>query len=514
MTVNRLLREERRMWRLRRSFWNWLLLRRFKLNTPQHVPVPTDDDRKLKTIPFVQRYPGIPIPNIVVADHVPSDENKRLKLRLSEVQSVIGRVFPQNQPNLPPINADLTEELSQAYPARRRKAFPAPARPKEYEGRPDLGYLAVAGAYACFLQTAPEGGFQWDLRHLDGYELHDGLRPLGVRVLFGVDEVARRLVPAQIDCDLGPCRPADANWDLAQRIALCAATNFLSLIVHYHNVHLAAVPQWAVATRNNLNRDHPLRRLLQPHLWSTQYTNEAVTKLLMMKDGDFEGVFSFTHQGLCQLFQDWHGRYDIRVMDPQVDAQRRGILDSGFDLPALENRLAHLDVMRAHTRRYLDVYYDSDQAVRDDSGIKGWVDDLERRVPNGVFPLLGDPLGVEGLSKLVAAFIYLSTVEHEVLGTSLWNYQVWTDVQPVRVYRNGQREPVDVYQRLINYNLLLNVSRAPLVQDFSYLALDAEGAACFRTFYTDLQALQSRLEQEDHSYWKMYPNILEASVNG
>ncbi|MEA2702142.1 MAG: arachidonate 15-lipoxygenase [Actinomycetota bacterium] len=501
------------MWTLRRFFWNWLLLQRFKANKPRRAPLPTDDDRKLGTKALGDRYPGIPIPNVQVADHVPPDELLRFKLWFTGVQADLGKVFHQNQPNLPPVGPDLDEELTRAYPARRRTLFPGPVRPKEYDGSVDLGYLAVAGPYACLLEPAPESGYQWDLRHLDGYEVHDGLRPLGVRVLFRVDEAARRLVPVEIDCDLGTCRPGEAGWEAAQRIALCAGTNFLSLIRHFNNIHLVAVAQFAVATRNHLAADHPVRRLLWPHVWGTQYTNEAVTEGLMMKAGDFEGVFAFTHQGMCRLFQDWYDRYDIRVMDPRADAERQGIVGGGFDVPALENRLAHLDVMTVHVCRYLAVYYGSDEAIRNDAGINAWVADLERRVPGGIRPL-GDPLTVDGLVRLLAAYIYVGTVDHEVLGTALWNYQLWTDVQPVRVYENGQRQPVDVYQRLVNYNFILNIRRAQLVQDFSYLALDPDGAACFRTFHAELQALQARLDQEEHAYWKMYPNILESRMNG
>ena len=120
---------------------------------------------------------------------------------------------------------------------------------------------------------------------------------------------------------------------------------------------------------------------------------------------------------------------------------------------------------------------------------------------------------IEGAARLIAAFIYMATVEHEILGTGLWNYQMWTHIQPVRVYKNGQREPLDVYQRLVNANFNLNVNRARLLQDFGYLALDANGAHAFRKFKEELQALQGRLEQEPFAHWKMYPLILEANIN-
>jgi arachidonate 15-lipoxygenase len=107
----------------------------------------------------------------------------------------------------------------------------------------------------------------------------------------------------------------------------------------------------------------------------------------------------------------------------------------------------------------------------------------------------------------------MATVEHEILGTGLWNYQMWSHIQPVRVYKNGQREPIDVYQRLVNANFNLNVSRARILQDFGYLGLDARGAAAFRKFKEELQALKVRLEKEPFAHWKIYPQILEANIN-
>jgi hypothetical protein len=502
------------MWPLRRTFWNLLLPLKFRFNKPRHIPVPTDDVRKLATIPLVERYPRISISNIPVASSVPDDETERFKLWAVARQAEITRVISQNQPGLPPMDSDTSKELSHAYTAWHRGTLAAPVLPKEYEGPIDLGYLAVAGPYFCFLERADDGGFQWDLRHLDDYEVHEGLRPLGVRVHFSVVAAERRLEATEIECDLGICGPGHPDWELAQKTALCAASNFLSLIRHFNNVHLVAVAQFGVATRNHLGGAHPVRRLLWPHLWAAHYSNELVTELLLMKNGDFEGVFSFTHEGLWKMFSDWYPRYDIRVMDPQVDAERQGVLNAGIDLPALDNRQAHLDVMRAHTRRYLALYYHSDDELRADASVRAWVDDLERRIPGGIRPLLGDPLTVEGLARFIAAFIYLGAVEHEILGTGLWNYQVWTQVQPVRMYANGQREPVDVFQRLVNYNFMLKVRRALLLQDFSYMALDHEGAACFRTFLSELTALQARLDQEEHTYWKMYPNVLDSSVNG
>jgi hypothetical protein len=498
---------------LRTSFWNQIAIRKFLANRPAVIPQPTDNGRVIQTVSFASQFPEIPISNIQVADHVPADEASQLKYYFYEFQVGMYSLFPPMQPGLPSIDADPQRALDDAYTAAHRRCFPAPVLPQEYQGMVDLGSIAVASPYACYIERAPEGGYHWDLRQLANYEHHEGLRSLGVRVFFRLVEAARRLEAVQIDCELGSCKPGSPDWEAAKKIALCAVTTHVSLVRHFNWVHLAAGGPFAIATRNCLRASHPLRRLLWPHLFGTQYTNQLVTKGQMAKGGDFETIFSFTHSGMCKLFEESYEQYDVTVLDPGRDAERRGIKDAGFDTPALANRQAHFDLMYAHALNYLNLYYGSDGALRADASVVSWTEALDRIVPNGIRALLGNEVNLEGTARLIAAFIYMATVEHEILGTGLWNYQLWTHVQPVRVYKNGQREPIDVYQRLVNANFNLNVSRAPLLQDFSYLALDEKGAGAFRKFKDDLESLQARLEKEPFAHWKLYPNILEANIN-
>jgi hypothetical protein len=504
------------MWTLRRTFWNLLSIMKFRANLPRPAPEPVEDRRPVVPIPLSDRYRGIPISNVLVADYVPPDETMRARLLFCKVQAWLYRVFPPTQPGLPEIDPDPRTAVARAYTRGHRKppkAPDVPVLPDEYADPVDLGHLAVAGPYACYLRASGDG-YEWDFRSLSDYEHHPGLRSLGCRVVFRVDDEAQRLAAVEIDCELGVCEPGDTTWTDAQRIALGAATNHLSLIRHFNWIHLAAVSNFAMVTRNTLPADHPLRRVLWPHMWGTQYSNELVTEILLMQGGDFESVFSFTHSGLCRLFDDSYGQYDILVMDPVADAEQRGILKGGFALPYLDNRQAHYDVFHAHAQRYLRLYYGSDEDLRADAAVQAWVNGLGQHVPGGVRTLLGDDVTVDGIARLVAGFIYLGSVEHEVLGTGLWNYQLWTDVQPTRIYRSGRRESIDVFQRLVNYNFILNVRRSPLCGDFSSMAHDRAGKQAFRTFLGDLEALQERLDAEEPACWKVSPRMLESGVNG
>ena len=501
------------MWEIRRAFWNRLATTKFGLNKPAIIPIPRDDGEKINAVSLASQFRGIPIPNIRVADRVPADEAQRAKYYFYQFQVAMYGLLSPMQHGMPPIDADPRAALSQAYDDGFRKLFPEPQLPSEYQSQIDLGRIAVASPYACYVERTPEGDYQWDLRVLDGYEHHKGLRSIGAHVRFRLNQAERRLEATQIDCDLGVCKPGEEKWEQAQKIALCAATTHVSLVRHFNGVHLAAGGPFAIATRNSLPAAHPLRRLLWPHMYGTQYSNQLVTKGQMAKGGDFETTFSFTHAGMCKLFSDTYEQYDLTVLDPQRDAEQRGIADGSFETPALANRLQLFDVMLAHALRYLRTYYDSDDQLANDNDFQTWLAELDRLVPNGIQSLSGNQVSIEGAARLIAALIYLAAVEHEILGTGLWNYQMWTNVQPVRIYRNGQRETVDVYQRLVNANFNLNVRRARLMQDFGYLALNRKGADAFRAFRYDLQLLQSRMDQEPFAHWKIYPNILEANIN-
>src|SRR5215472_3660022 len=316
------------MWPLRKWFWNLIAVMKFRSNKPAVIPIPRKDERKLEAVSFVSQFPRIPIPNILVADHVPHDEAQPLKYYFYQFQVAMYSLFSPMQPGMPPIDGNPQKALDEAYTNAHRRSFPAPVLPEEYRNGVDLGYLAVASPYACYVEKASEGGYHWDFRKLDRYEYHPGLRSLGCRVLFRVDGAARKLDAAHIDSELGSCKPGDANWDLATKIALCAATTHVSLVRHFNWVHLACGAPLAIATRNSLPANHPLKRLLWPHMYGTQYSNQIVTKGQMAKGGDFETIFSFTHAGMCKLFEESYGDYDITVLDPALDAERRGINDA------------------------------------------------------------------------------------------------------------------------------------------------------------------------------------------
>src|SRR3954451_10895988 len=140
------------MWALRKKFWNRLATLKFAGNRPALIPVPTDGEPKINVRSLATQFPGIPIPNIRVADHVPHDEAQPLKFYFYDFQVAMYTAFSPMQPGLSSIDADPQKALNAAYTGAMRKLFPPPVLPEEYQAGIELGRLAVASPYACYVE--------------------------------------------------------------------------------------------------------------------------------------------------------------------------------------------------------------------------------------------------------------------------------------------------------------------------------------------------------------------------
>jgi hypothetical protein len=503
-------------WRLRRGFWtSWQLLR-FRLAKPQDIGAPGSNEAPLTVAPVARIHPKIPLRDVMTVVRMPKDEAPLGMRLIVNTGLLLARLFPSMQPGLGEIDPDVGAALDEAGIDRYAKAFRAPVRPAVYgtDGPTDLGSLAVASPYAVLTERGADGRVQWDFRRLAEFEHHDGLCSLGVRVVFSETADAGRLTAERIEsAELGVIAPGDAGWASATDLAVCAATTHLALTRHFDFVHLISGNHWDVATRNQLPTDHPLYRLLWPHIFNSFYTNHAVTRVQMLPDGDYVNMFSFTHDGLMAYIDEMYRSYDIRVIDPVADWSRRGFDDEQFDCPTQANLVELFDVMHAHASRYVDAHYDDDDQLRADPAVTGWLAELAALIPNGLGGVEDAPTK-RGLSRLLAGYIHEGSVIHDMAGTTLWDYQLWADRNPVRVYRSGLRMPVDVVQRMINNNFALQIRRAPLLADYGAVALDSGDAALFTKFYEDCLALQSAYDATTAGPWRMEPKHLEINMNG
>jgi Lipoxygenase len=511
-------------WFLRRVFWDFIAFGKFALAKPLNIRPPRAESH-IEPKPMFEAIPEVPLRKVMVCPRaqIPPDERNLRNTKFYDLQVWLctTRCSPM-QPGLPSIDLDAQAALKRAFNGLRRKRFHAPELPAEYLSTPDLGLLAARGPYACYTKRLDDTTWEWDLTALDQYEHHSELVQIGSRVLFREDPVRRSLQADSIECRLGTgkgkstIRPTNPEWGQACKIALCAASTHLSLVRHFNWVHLAGGAQLAIATRNSLSRDHPLFRLLWPYIYATQQSNDMVTRGQMAPGGDFETTFSFTRKGMCDLFDSTYGDYQHTLNDPETDGDSRGVRSVAFETPTQQNLEQLFNVMHDFVRDYLGIYYPQNSTGINDvcrnPGILAWLRELNRLVPNGVGVDPGKFAWAE-LARMVTGQLYLVTVQHEILGSLMWNYQLWTHRQPARIYIDLPREPLDVYQRLVNANYILNVHRRALMHNFDDVALDDKARAAMARFQSGLLELQAKMDSHPRAVWKVYPRDLKVNIN-
>jgi hypothetical protein len=504
-------------WFVRRGLWDLFAFIKFFFARPVKIPRPPAKSGGIEPKPMSEAIPYVAVHKVMVcpAADIPKDERTWVPNLAYRVQVRLYRFISPMQPGLPSISADPKVALKRAFNGARRTLFHDPELPAEFLGSPDLGSLAVRGPFACYTRRPRNNApWEWDLRMLNDYEHHPGLVEIGSRVLFREDPVRHALQAYRIECALGngKIKPTDPEWEQACKIVLCAASTHLSLVRHFNWVHLAGGAQLAIATRNRLPTNHSLFRLLWPYIFGTMQSNDMVTRGQMAPGGDFETTFSFTQKGMCKLFDDTYGQYPHSVNDPETDGDSRGLRGVSFETPTQQNLKDLFDVMHHFVCDYLKIYYADTKAIKDDAEVMAWLDELNFRLPNGV-GVTRTNVTWDTFARMLAGQLYLVTVQHEILGSCMWNYQLWTHRQPARIYQDFRLEPLDVYQRLVNANYILNVRRRKLTHNFDDIALDANARAAMSRFRSELEALQKSMDDHPRAVWRLYPDELKVNIN-
>lgn len=509
------------IYRAKQKFWESIVS--FVFNSAKIQPIEVPVNEKLPMIRFSDKFPGMEMPNIYLTDGVPAAEESKAKQYLFAMIRWFSANVSLHADGLPPVAATHDAIIDEAFPAAYRELLPTPVVPAEISARPDdvLGSLALAGPFAGYIEKVGSKANEYvvDMSELEGVAVREGLSPLGCKAFFSYSPSQKRMNTTHIEYQGRVVTPQSEDWQHVQKIALCSLSTHMTMIRHLANTHLLVSGTFAGVTTNTLDADHPIRRLLHPHYHLTLSTNNYKVPNLMMSDSSaFPNIFSYERKDIYKIMNDHAGTFDIATMDPQADAQRRGMSGAlgvdgqPLDYPYLENTAEMKSVIEDYVRSYVETYYDSDEALAADPQMQAWFAGLEKYVPNGVSSYAGG-LTRDGVTKLSTVLIHTAAVEHENVGNITWNYTTLPQHIPSIVPADGSRPTVDVYQRYINTSVLTFVPLNRLVDDHANLALDSKGRACMEKFRDDLGELQKKMDAQPFSYAALYPEAMECSVS-
>jgi hypothetical protein len=498
----------RAAWRIRKFVWSitWAFIVVMRL-WPRRVRVPTDDNA-IELIPAPASYPDFRSPTLVVPSDVPRAEMTLPGAITVQVLHVLQDVYPVIASHQPDASADPEQRVKDAYSWVYRLVKEPPTWDPELErARREgtlLGALATGGPFAKLVErkNARNGDYLIDLEYLSRYQVREGLAPLGCQI--HLTEREGRLLPTGIGYRGQTATPGDSRWAFLERLALCSLATHTTVWRHGMQYHVGGVAPFAVMT-HQLPPNHPIRRLLTPHLADTLSTNFH-THLTLRRSGFDVMGFSFPYETILRYYDDGASYFNISRLDPRTDTDRRGIADS-VEYPYLAQASGYFDFFETYVREYVDHYYPDDATLAQDAAIQVWFSSLDHHIRHG---LTGYVAGLtrSSLVRLCTLFIYSVSVEHE--DNTMWNYATFL---PATVREDGGAESVGQVQAIMDFEMVIASATNKLTRDFSHVALDAPGAAIMQRFQSRLQALQQQMEREPRKHWRIYPRDLEASVS-
>lgn len=474
---------------------------RFQKVYPLEVPV----DGELKFRPYAEAHPEMPVKGLFLPTTFPPADRSAKRLRRIRLETTLMAVVRRIAPaHTRPVPADENRFLKCIYPRLFRKAWPVPpALPQSLADTQDVvAELATRGPFASGLRRVDGDRYELGSDWLSEYPVAAGLaRPGGVATL---EATHGRLVTRSV-------KSHETSRDQAQAAVIAGLNEELTVLRHNVDVHLAMLTPFALATNNQLNARHPVRRLLH-HCFDTVLIGnvELAAAQLSGPRGFLANIFSHPADVLLRIVEDHLARYDFWDFEPPTQFERRGTTTTPFDYPYRDNVFRLWTVTHEYVRQYLAIYYEDDSSVGADRELAGWVADLNRLVCNGV----GNDLTREWLARLCATLIHVSTVEHDILNNVVWDYTTLGWITPTVVPLSGepmdQRRAFDLLTTLIGtwkpYNMLLT-------SDVPKLALDERGASVMADWIASLTQVQDEMSGRPHDASLSYPAALNPSIS-
>ena len=180
--------------------------------------------------------------------------------------------------------------------------------------------------------------------------------------------------------------PADgsARWARARQYFHCADLHVHEAVSHFLWTHVFG-EKLLIATLRQLDAQHPIRRLLAPHLVGTLQANENSGRRLLGPDGFFAGCFSAGWTGVAELLRRGDRRWRFRQMVLPKELEDRGV--AGLEgYPYAEDGLLLWAALERYVSCVVEAWFPHDAAVLADRELTQWSAELHGWLGDRGFP--------------------------------------------------------------------------------------------------------------------------------
>jgi arachidonate 15-lipoxygenase len=164
------------------------------------------------------------------------------------------------------------------------------------------------------------------------------------------------------------------KWKVAKYFVNVACAIQHESVAHLGDCHLI-MEAVAVATHRQLAKEHPLFRLLEPHLRFTISINDGAAHNLIIPGGVVAANVGAHIDWTLQMVNDARIAWRWGENSPDKIFSLRGV-DQLAAYPFRDDTLLLWKAIKDFVSGYVAIYYADDDVVSSDAELKGWVDEL------------------------------------------------------------------------------------------------------------------------------------------
>jgi hypothetical protein len=340
--------------------------------------------------------------------------------------------------------------------------------------------------------------------HLD-HDVHPGLmRPGGKAVLTVTGGSLRTRTVL---------RPDGVDPAVARRAFVAALNEESTTYRHNLGLHNVVLTDMCIATTNHLSSRHPVRRVLQ-HTFHTLLIGNRENVSGQLADPLSFAVTLFSHSaaGVSAIATKRLAAYDPWDLEPDQQFARRGTTETPFPYPYRDNVLELWRVNLEYVASYISLYYPDDDAVRADTALASWADELDSLLPN---PLARPDGGLtrDWVARLCAMVIHLSTVEHDLLNNVIWDYGTFSYLVPTVVPADGgHMDQLRAFDLITTLFLTWRPFNMLFSSHVESMALDGPGRKVMLDWIARLQEVQAEMDARPYDPSLAYPKNFNVSI--
>ena len=244
-------------------------------------------------------------------------------------------------------------------------------------------------------------------------------------------------------------KDGEYEWLLAKAHLVCSDGNVHQMISHLFGTHLLMEP-WSVCVERTLPRNHPVYRVLRPHLIYVIAINTLGRSLLIAPGGVTDRVVAVGQGGHMDLMSKAYQRFKLDDLNVPKSFKRRGVLNEAT-LKGYHHRDDAL-LAWACLRRFADSifrqHYARDADVVEDIYVQNMIGEMQRFGYQGAHEdQHGVPSSIDSIEQLVdicTSVMYTCSFTHAAVNFSQWDYYSYVPNRPLIMRKPAPKAKVQI----------------------------------------------------------------------